>query len=435
VVQFFWESRLKINLRTTLLLILLTFWVSNYSVAATAPLTLAEAEQIAIAIAPELERFQANSQALEQQSIADGQLPDPKLIAGAINVPTDTFSFTQDDMTMVEVGLEQSFPPGHSLAVKSKQTQALAIAEQRKAQEQIALLIRNVRETWLNLYYWERAAQVVRENRSLYQHLFKVAESQYSVGKGNQSDVLQVQLELSRLDDQNVQIQQQIDSLRAQLGRWIGQAEADRPLTFSLPNWPNPPTLSLLQCRLQQHPLLKVDSANIEAARDEVAFAKEQYKPGFMVDVGYGIRQGNMMEMNRMPTPRSDMVTAQVTVDLPLFTRNRQDRRLSASSYRFEAAELDQQIHYRDLLKDLTAQYAIWQDLSQRESLYRKQLVPEALQNSKAALLGYQSATTDLTTVLRAYNSELTIQLEQIQIEVERAKTRAALFYLEGITG
>jgi outer membrane protein TolC len=393
-------------------------------------LSLSEAEHLAIFTAPELKQFQANVNALEQQAVADGQLSDPKLIAGAANVPTNSYSFTQDDMTMLQVGLQQTFAPGHSLAMKSKKTRALAKVEQQKIQEQAAMLLRNVRETWLDLYYWNQAAIVIRENRSLYKRLLKASESEYSAGRNTQSDVLQLRVELSRLNDQSVQAEQRIDVLRAQLGRWIGADEANRPLVNSLPHWLNPPSFDILQSRLMQHPLLKVDTANIEAAHDEVDFAKEQYKPGWTVDVGYAVRQGKMQDGQ----PRSNFVGAQVIVDLPFFTGNRQDKRLRASAYQLEATMFDRDVHYKDLLQELTAQYAIWQSLSKRENVYRQHLLPEATQNSKAALLAYKNSTTDFSTVLRAYSNNLTIRLEQIQIEVERAKGRAALLYLEGVT-
>jgi outer membrane protein TolC len=379
-----------------------------------------------------LQRLRANSSALEEQSVADGQLSDPQLIVGVANVPTNSFSFTQDDMTMVNVGLQQSFPRGHSLAIKSKQTKALANAEQRKVQEQAVMLLRNVRETWLDLYYWVRVKQVINENRSLYQHLFKGTESQYSLGKASQSEVLQLRLELSRLDDQYAQTEQRIDVLRAQLGRWVGAEQANRSLTQSLPNWPNPPSISAMKTQLEQHPLLKVDTANIEAARDQLAYAKEQYKPGVVVDVGYGIRQGTFSDGSGMK--RSNFAAAQVTVDLPFFTSNRQDRSAQASAYQLEASALDRDIHYKDLTKELMEKYAIWRGLSQRDNLYHKKILPESIQNSKAAVLAYKNATTDLSTVLRAYSNNLSIQLEQLQIQVERAKTRAALLYLEGVS-
>jgi hypothetical protein len=131
---------------------------------------------------------------------------------------------------------------------------------------------------------------------------------------------------------------------------------------------------------------------------------------------------------------RSDLIGATVTVDLPVFTENRQDRQFQANSSQLTATKLEKDVHYRDLLKDLTMQYTLWQRLSQRESLYENQLVPEAKQNAKASLLAYQSTTADLATVLRAFSQELIIQLEQLQIKIEGAKARAALFYLEGVT-
>lgn len=393
------------------------------------PLTLVEAEHLAINTSPELQRLQARNHALQQQAVADGQLQDPQLIVGAANVPTNSFNFTQDDMTMEQIGLQQTFARGHSLLMKSKQTQALATAEQKKSQEQTLTLLRNVRETWLDLYYWTQALHVLHHNRLLYKKLLKVTESQYSVGKVNQSDVIQVQLELSKLKDQIIQAQQELNVLEAQLGRWIGGNPTSRRLALSLPNWPNPPPLSKLQTCLQQHPMLRIDAANIEAARHEVGYVKEQYKPGWTLNVGYAKRQGHFPD--RMP--RSDFVAAQVTVDLPFFTANRQDRQFSASCQQLLATKLEQQTHYRDSLQIVNTQYAIWKRLSERENLYRKELTSEAKQNAKASLIAYQNTSTELTTVLRAYINAINIQLEQLQIQTQRAKARVVLLYYEGI--
>lgn len=404
--------------------------ITSYS-APIPRLTLLGAENLAIHSSPELRKFKAESSALKNQSVADGQLPDPQLIVGAANVPTNSFSFTQDDMTMVNVGIQQAFPKGHSLAIKSQQTKALATADQRKVLAQKALLLRNVRDTWLDLYYWTQASKITAQNQQLFHHLLKSTESQYSTGKGNQSDVLQLEVEASRLHDQSAQIQQRIDVLRAQLGRWIGQNQAHRSLSGRLPHFPNPLPLQVIQSRLLEHPLLEVDSADISAARDEVAFAKEQYKPGWMLDVDYGIRQGTYTGMSG---ERSNFIGAQVTVDLPIFSHNRQGKRLQAAAYRLEAQELNRDAHYKDLLNELTAQYAVFQSLSERENYYGQHLIPEARQNAKAALISYQNTKTDLTSVLRAYSNQLTIQLEHMQIIVERDKARSSLLYLEGVT-
>lgn len=394
------------------------------------PLSIKEVEYLALNSSPEILQFKAKARGLLQQSVADRQLSDPQLMAGAINVPTNSFSFTQDEMTMLAVGLQQQLPRGHSLAIKSKQTRALAGAEYIKAKEQASLILRTVRETWLELYYWDAALRLIKNNRSNYRHLLKESESQYSAGKINQADVLQVQVELSRLTNQTLQVEQQIDLTRAQLGRLIGQKQAQRPLLSKLPNWPKPPKAASLQKRLQRHPLLLIDGATIAAAREEVALAKEQYKPSWLLGVSYGFRQGQMP--NSMP--RSDMLTAQLTVDLPLFPGKRQDRQFAASVYRLQASHMDRAIHYRDLLKELKAQRLIWEKLSQREHIYQQQLLPEVRQTVKALLLAYQNTEVDMGLILRAYSNELLIKQEQLQVRVDKMKARAALLYLEGLS-
>ena len=391
------------------------------------PLSIAETEHLALTRDPELKRLQANSEALDEQAIADGQLEDPKLIVGAINVPTNTFSFTQDDMTMMQVGVQQSFPSGNSLLFKSEKTKALGEAEHRQTCNQSLLLLRDVRHTWLDLYYWENAKRVTRENKNLFSYLVKEAKSLYSVGKTNQTDLLQAQVELTKIDDQDAQITQKIAELRAKLGRWIGREQANRPLPSVLPNWSSPPSLANLKIHLQQHPLLRSDAAKIQAGRFEVAFSQEQYKPGVMVDVGYGVRQGRMTDGRR----RSDMATAQVTIDLPIFTSQRQSKRLQASTLQLTAVEMEQEVHYLDLMEALNTQYASWQNYTHRIALFKQHLIPEARLNAKAALTAFQSATTDIIPVVRANMVKLEIELQELQLGIEQKKARADLLYLE----
>lgn len=390
-------------------------------------LTLPEAEKLAIRHEPTLQSLQANSDALHQQAIADEQLPDPKLMVGAANVPTNNFSFTQDDMTMMDVGIEQSFPAGHSRAAKSRQTQAMVQAEQNRQVAQQRLIIRKVDEAWLELYYWQQSAKIVKANQSLLKQSVKAAASNYAAGKSTQQTLLQTQLEYSNLQDEQLQIQQRIAEWQAELGRWIDPIQAQRPLAKPISVW-SVPRFALLQQHLVNHPLLQVNAASIQAAREGVAWAKEQYKPGFDVDVGYGIRQGSSADGMR----RANFVGAQVKLDLPVFTRQRQDRRLQASEDQLTSAELTRQAQYRDLVRDLMSEYATWQTLTLREQQYQRHLLPEAKQNAKAALRAYQSATADLTTVLRANSLALTTQLQYLRIQVDRAKAQAALRYLGG---
>lgn len=415
--------------RSLLLCLGLVAWENSYSVVKTCPLTLCEAEQIALAIEPEVMSFCAKSNSLGQQAIADAQLPDPKLKLGLINVPTDSFSLNRDDMTMIELGLKQTFPPGHSLKETSCQTMALSHAECLRAKERKLVLLRDVRNAWFDVYYWNQALNVLTVNHDTFNAIYKATLSRYSVGKGSQQDVLQAKVELSLLDTKISQTTQSLVLAKSQLERWIGECEAQRPISDTLPHWGCPPPFCFLQEKLVCHPLLKVDEALIQARCHAVNFAKEQYKPGFDVDLNYGFRQGRSCCDNMK---RSDMVTAEVTIDLPIFPKNRQDKRLCARVNELEAAKFDRDAHYRDLMTQLKSQYGILEQLCERQRIYKNHLVLETRQNAKAALLAYQSNTVDFTTVMRAYITELNTGLELLQLRVDQAKTHAALLYLEG---
>ncbi len=172
-----------------------------------------------------------------------------------------------------------------------------------------------------------------------------------------------------------------------------------------------------------------MDWAKISAAHEEISLAKEQYKPSWMVGVGYGIRQGRMSDGNS----RANMVTAQISVDLPFFTGHRQDQDLQASVYQSESTELNRERHYLELRKELEIIYARWRGLEQRQQLYTQQLMPILKANTHAVVLAYQNATTGLATVLRAYSGELTIELELLKIQLENSKARIALLYFAGV--
>ncbi len=76
------------------------------------PLTLAEAQRLAVQRSPQLASQAAMADAAREMAVAAGELPDPQLLAGIENVPVsgpDRFS-AREPMTMARVGLMQMFP-------------------------------------------------------------------------------------------------------------------------------------------------------------------------------------------------------------------------------------------------------------------------------------------------------------------------------------
>jgi outer membrane protein TolC len=257
--------------------------------------------------------------------------------------------------------------------------------------------------------------------------LVGITEAQYGAGRSNQQDVLQAGLELSRLDDRQTRIQTAEDTARAELAKWIGEP-ALQPLTEGLPDLPGLPTLGDLEARIPGHPSIGVENARVAANRLAERVAREQYKPGWSLDVTYGQRGGNNPDGHNRP----DFLSATVVMDMPLFTGKRQDRRLAASEQERLAATYARDDRLRELRRMLQSEYARWRRLGERVAHYQARLIPEAQANVEAALLAYQSRVTEFITLMRARITDLDTRLQALRLRVDRAKAQARLLYIVG---
>lgn len=392
------------------------------------PLTLGEAEERALDQEPGQEAFRAQADALEEQSVAVGQLPDPKLRMGLANFPVESGGFTTEGMTQGQLGIRQTFPPGKTRAVSTRQFQSLAAEMSENADARGRDVLTSVRNAWLETYYWNRAHTIVSESRPFFSDLVTITRSLYAVGSKDQQDVLRAELELSRLDDRLIEINKQRIRARAALSEWVGSASS-RPVAEKLPAWESVPPLEALRAELIAHPALGAADARIEARRAGIDLAKERYKPGWALDLGYGYRDGSLPN----GSPRSDFVSLSVTVDLPLFRKNRQDRGLAAAlSERRAATESKDQL-LRRLSSQLDAEYARWQELSRRVDLYERLILTQAEDQANAALAAYQSEASDFADVMRGFIDELNTRLDHIRLQTERAQSYAVLANLGGL--
>ena len=411
--------------RTLCLMLPVIFLLQVASAEEMTPLTLSDAEQLALGNDPVIAANVARSEALDADAVADAQLPDPKFRTGLYNVPLDDFDLQRVPTTQLRLGVQQRFPRGNTLEYKSLKTQAEAQTARRKAALEQQKILRDVRKTYLDTYYQVEVAHIIRSSRQLFESLTEITEVQYASGGSSQQDVLRAELELSRLDDRITQVQAKEDAARARLSRWLGQA-AWQPLAATLPEMPEPPDDKQIIDQLEQHPEIRLQAAKIETHQQAVAIAKEQYKPGWTVGAEYRKRFGD----NPDGSDRADMAAVMLAVDLPFFTEKRQDQRLKASQKRAAAASLDRVNSRRTLRERLARDKANRQRLSERLQRYEDRLLKEAEENANAALQAYQSGTTDFTALMRARITELDIHVQALKLRVDLLKTKANLLYL-----
>ena len=393
------------------------FLVVPFCVGAT--LTLAEAERLALEQAPWFAHHRSNVEAAAERAVYESRLPDPQLVFGAVNVPTDSYRFNQDDMTMTVVGVRQSFPAGDTLALKGLRAQKELTREQAKLETERRSLLKQVRQTWFEIHFQEKSLRLLQAARQLQKKQLDAAEGRYRAAGDMQQSVLRARQALARVNEREPTLKAQIARARAALGRWIGAAASQ-----ALPTDPASLPIPSPAFDAARHPEWLSFEAMQNAARLDVDMARENYKPAWMLDLSYGFRRP-------MPdgTERSNMVTAMVTVDLPVFQAKRQDRRLAEKQSLESGARLETEDKRRELEALHAAASAEYEALLARAKIFEEQLLPALRREAQVTLAGF---ARDQSEYRDAQMKALDAEQEYARLRADLAKTQAELLYLTG---
>lgn len=401
--------------------------LSTSSVVLSKDLTLQQAEQIALIDEPGLIGQNWQVRSLMEKAIADGQLMDPKIQIGVSNLPTDSFDFGQEAMTQLKVSYLQQFPAGDTRDLEQQKTHKKSELIQSKMAKRNLTILKDVRLTFLETYYWEQSKNTIFENRKLFTQLVEIVQSLFSVGKNDQQDLIRAQLELSRLDDRLNKIEQKITTQRAKLSRWLGSENSFRALAPGLPELPaiqlNNDFVSLSEY-FQLHPEIQQIDKQIEINRKDIQLVNESLKPGWGLNVSYGFRDED-------PTgkDRADFISAAVTFDLPLFSTRRQDKKVLSKEHAYQSLKNKRLELIRKLVAELQQEVANESILVKRQELYNKLLLPQVKQQAQASLLAYQSDRGNFSDVMRAYMDDLNANLDAKRIAIDRRKSQSKILY------
>ncbi|WP_305373165.1 TolC family protein [Photobacterium leiognathi] len=375
----------------------------------------------------------AQTQATLENSVAASSLPDPKLKVGFGGLPIDSFSFDSDPMTMLSVGLMQQFGRGATLDLQQLkgEIQAKGIELQLGVRE---LDIANaITQRWLELGYLQHVEAIINKNKRLFTELAQVTKTNYANGTNEAQDVLQAQLQISKIDEQlNNNLQQQ-QRLIYQLSEWLGAQwlssadtmNAKQPLHWQKLNnlLPQLENRTEHYAILRHHPMVKISDTAISASETQVDIATEAYQPQFGVEVMYGARFANGMNGK----PASDMLSAYLTMDVPLFTENKQDRTYNAAQQQVIAAKSQRDLLLQQMNAKLNTLLIERHNLLSRIERYKKSLQPQAKARTQAVERGYQNNTASFKDVITAANDELNLNTERVRIETDLQLTNSQL--------
>lgn len=395
-----------------------------FAVAAQAaqPLTLPEAQALAVARSPEVAGFGFAADAARESAVAAGELPDPMLKVGVENIPADgpdAFSLGRDFMTMRQVGVMQELTRKEKRELRARHS----VLEGEKSMAERSLAVANVeRDTalaWLHLRYAQAMRKVVDEQSAEARLQVEAADSAYRSGTGSEADALAARSALAMLEDRASEIDQRIRAAKLALARWVG-ADAERPLSGDAPIDTPPLPETDLRAHIARHPDLQVAAKEEDIAANEVKQAVAAKKPDWSVELMYSVRGPAF----------SNMVSIGFSVPLQWDRPHRQDREVAAKLALESRAQAEREEMLRMHVAEIGAMLAEWRTGRERLARYAKSILPLARERSDAALAAYRGGKGSLSEALAARRDELDARLSDLNLESENARTWARLAFL-----
>ncbi len=373
-------------------------------------LTLAEADRIALKVNPGLASMASRARAIAEIPPQVGTLPDPHLAFDTINLPVDTFSTVQENMTQLRVGLSQEIPFPGKLRLKEEAARFEAQSAGFDVAETRLRLVRNVHISWWNLFYLDRALEIIKRNEKLLRQFITIAETKYRVGEGLQQDVLLAQVELSKLLDINIRL---VGARRDEQARLNKLLNRPTDLSIRLPDkvketLPRMPSeTELHRIALKARPLLASQSDRIKAAKKRVDLADLDYYPDFKISGAWGFRGANNPATGRS---RPDFATLGVSINLPIYTSTKQDRALAQRKAEVAKEEFSLRDDTEAVWSEASTALSDYIEAKNRASLFKSGIIPQASQTVDSMLAGYQVNKVDFLNLVRSqitlYNYE-----------------------------
>lgn len=401
-----------------------SLWILLPTLLSTSPvradLGMDDAARLALDGQPQLLAQQASIDALRENAVAAGELPDPKLRFGIASLPVDSFSFPQEPMTQAVLGVSQAIPGGDKRRLSTSRLEREAGQGETSLAAQRLRITRDTRLAWLDAWWPQAAIGLIDNIEQEVRRQVEWSEIAFKTGKLSQEETLAMrgQLELTR--DRKADWQRRQARMQAVLARWVGTDKANEILA-PLPQKITPPEKATLAAKLDRHPDLTALASAVDVARSDADLAREAYKSDWNVDVSYGVRGGN----------RADFISVQVGVDLPLFTANRQDRRLAARLAGINRAEQMVADRRRALESELAIAYVDWHSATERLAHYESDIIPLAKRRAESAMLAYGTDRASYGRVLETRRAVLEARLQALEQRAAQARAAILIQYFD----
>ena len=391
---------------------------------ASSPTPLSQLLTEAAANNPQISAADHGARAARQMAPQVTTLPDPKFTYQQFSVgsPKPFAGYTTSDFAYIGVGASQELPYPGKLRLRGQVAERDADTKQAEVEVTKTGIADAVKADYLQLAYLQQTLGILRQNEAVLDQLIQSATAHYQVGQGMQQDVLQAQVERTKIVREVTMHHQQMGQVQAHLKGLLNRDQESADIvTEDLVESPlKRSSEELLAMVRQSNPQIQVDTSSIRKQDAQLESAKREGKPDF--ELGY-------MYENTDRKYRDYYV---LTFDVRFPRKKRINAEIAEAVENRAESQQTLDGHLQQQLAE--AQQGYIKATSDEELLkeYREGLIPQSDAAYRATLNSYASNREQFIHVLSYFTDILSLKLEYAQTLEEH---EAALAHLESMTG
>lgn len=358
-----------------------------------------------------------------------GSLPDPQVTFGYFILPVETRVGPQ----RARISASQMFPWFGTLGAKEDAVTEMAKSKYEMFEEARSRLFYDVKSTWYNLYFTQKAINITGDNIEILNTFRKLSLIQVESGLASSVDVLRIEMEIADLENQLALLKDNYFVLQASFNNLLNvdeHREVNTPDSLLVNDFDLTREAVLDSIRNSNPKVMQLEYMEASYAKQEIV-AKNAGKPGFMVGVDYmAIGKSSNPQLSASESGRDAIVFPMVGITIPLY-RQKYTSMVKEAVLMQESTENSKQ----DRINVLEATYEKanrdYKDADRRIPLYTGQS-DKASKSLSILQTAYETDGKNFEEVLRMERQFLKYELELEKARTDKNAAIAFIFYLMG---
>src|SRR3974390_1052748 len=176
---------------------------------------------------PQIQAAKHEWQSMQQVPMQVATLPDPQVAIQQVNVgsPRPFAGFTNSDFAYIGLGVSQDFPYPGKLKLRRELADKDAEVEEQKVAATLRAVLSDLKMAYFRLAFLRKQSAILEADRALLRQMEQAAEVKYRSGTGNQQEVLQAQLQQTKLLREVTANRLEASKLQAEVKQLLGRTQ------------------------------------------------------------------------------------------------------------------------------------------------------------------------------------------------------------------